>query len=174
MAICYDDVDFQAALEEALDVSPSHPVLLDRCLGRLIRHDISVTVQVGKRFSIAEKLVADLGLEGSNPVVTPVVKPTREQLEGDRSIPDTMGLPLGAVPEADGIDQPLVISGPLRDSPNTSEGFEKVEWQPIRPQEPLALCDIAESSGTTHRPALVAQNPQYASSHDGEPQEGHG
>ena len=32
-AICFDEDDFKAALEEALEVSEDHPVLLDRFLG---------------------------------------------------------------------------------------------------------------------------------------------
>ncbi len=40
MKICYDDTDFQAALTEALDVSDSHPVLLDRFLEGAVEYDV--------------------------------------------------------------------------------------------------------------------------------------
>ena len=40
MAICYDDVDFQAALTEALEVSEQHPVLMDRFLEAAVEYDV--------------------------------------------------------------------------------------------------------------------------------------
>jgi len=52
MAICYDDVDFQAALEEALDVSPSHPVLLDRFLEGAVEYDVDALCD-GKSVHVA-------------------------------------------------------------------------------------------------------------------------
>ncbi len=42
MAICYDDDDFKAALEEALEVSDNHPVLLDRFLDGAVEYDVDV------------------------------------------------------------------------------------------------------------------------------------
>jgi carbamoyl-phosphate synthase large subunit len=42
MKICYDDVDFEAALEEALDVSDKHPVLMDRFLEGAVEYDVDV------------------------------------------------------------------------------------------------------------------------------------
>jgi carbamoyl-phosphate synthase large subunit len=42
MAICFDEDDFKAALEEALDVSEDHPVLLDRFLGGAVEYDVDV------------------------------------------------------------------------------------------------------------------------------------
>ena len=40
MAICYDDADFHAALEEALEVSEQHPVLMDRFLEAAVEYDV--------------------------------------------------------------------------------------------------------------------------------------
>lgn len=42
MAICFDEDDFKSALEEALDVSEDHPVLLDRFLGGAVEYDVDV------------------------------------------------------------------------------------------------------------------------------------
>ena len=42
MAICYDEDDFKAALEEALEVSEDHPVLLDRFLDGAVEYDVDV------------------------------------------------------------------------------------------------------------------------------------
>ena len=40
MAICYDERDFQSALDEALEVSEQHPVLMDRFLDGAIEYDV--------------------------------------------------------------------------------------------------------------------------------------
>ena len=40
MAICYDDADFSAALDEALEVSDRHPVLMDRFLAGAVEYDV--------------------------------------------------------------------------------------------------------------------------------------
>jgi carbamoyl-phosphate synthase large subunit len=40
MAICYDDTDFRDALEEALEVSEQHPVLMDRFLEAAVEYDV--------------------------------------------------------------------------------------------------------------------------------------
>ncbi len=40
MAICFDDNDFQTALDEALEVSDNHPVLLDRFLTGAVEYDV--------------------------------------------------------------------------------------------------------------------------------------
>jgi carbamoyl-phosphate synthase large subunit len=40
MAICYDHVDFDAALDEALEVSDAHPVLIDRFLVGAVEYDL--------------------------------------------------------------------------------------------------------------------------------------
>jgi len=42
MAICYDEDDFKSALEEALEVSEDHPVLLDRFLGGAVEYDVDI------------------------------------------------------------------------------------------------------------------------------------
>ena len=42
MAICFDEDDFKAALEEALEVSEDHPVLLDRFLGGAVEYDVDI------------------------------------------------------------------------------------------------------------------------------------
>jgi carbamoyl-phosphate synthase large subunit len=42
MAICYDEDDFRAALDEALEVSEDHPVLLDRFLGGAVEYDVDI------------------------------------------------------------------------------------------------------------------------------------
>lgn len=42
MAICYDEDDFRAALDEALKVSEDHPVLLDRFLGGAVEYDVDI------------------------------------------------------------------------------------------------------------------------------------
>ncbi len=40
MAICYDDGDFLSALDEALEVSEQHPVLMDRFLEAAVEYDV--------------------------------------------------------------------------------------------------------------------------------------
>ncbi|MGB0640294.1 MAG: carbamoyl-phosphate synthase large subunit, partial [Myxococcota bacterium] len=42
MSICFDEDDFRSALEEALEVSEGHPVLLDRFLGGAVEYDVDV------------------------------------------------------------------------------------------------------------------------------------
>ena len=52
MAICYDDTDFHAALQEALDVSPQHPVLLDSFLVGAVEYDCDALCD-GKNVHVA-------------------------------------------------------------------------------------------------------------------------
>ena len=40
MAICFNDREFQAALDEALEVSEQHPVLMDRFLSAAVEYDV--------------------------------------------------------------------------------------------------------------------------------------
>jgi carbamoyl-phosphate synthase large subunit len=42
MAICYDEDDFSSALDEALEVSEKHPVLMDRFLEGAVEYDVDV------------------------------------------------------------------------------------------------------------------------------------
>jgi carbamoyl-phosphate synthase large subunit len=42
MKICFDEIDFDAALGEALEVSDQHPVLIDRFLVNAVEYDVDV------------------------------------------------------------------------------------------------------------------------------------
>ena len=42
MAICFDEDDFAAALDEALEVSAQHPVLMDRFLAGAVEYDVDI------------------------------------------------------------------------------------------------------------------------------------
>ena len=52
MAICFDDREFQAALDEALLVSEEHPVLMDRFLAGAVEYDVDALCD-GKEVYIA-------------------------------------------------------------------------------------------------------------------------
>ena len=67
MAICFDEDDFKAALEEALEVSEDHPVLLDRFLGGAVEYDVDILCD-GDEVYVA-------GIRTSRkPVCTPVTR----------------------------------------------------------------------------------------------------
>ena len=52
MAVCFDDGDFLAALDEALETSPGHPVLLDRFLQGAVEYDVDA-LSDGERVHVA-------------------------------------------------------------------------------------------------------------------------
>jgi len=52
MAICFDEKEFQAALDEALEVSDAHPVLMDRFLSGAVEYDVDALCD-GKEVYIA-------------------------------------------------------------------------------------------------------------------------
>jgi len=76
MAICYDDVDFQAALEEALEVSEQHPVLMDRFLEAAVEYDVDALCD-GKDVHVAGIMehIEEAGVHSgdSSCVIPPIV-----------------------------------------------------------------------------------------------------
>ena len=57
-------------------------------LNRVVRWVDNIGIEIEADPRQAERLVAQLGLEGANPVATPGVKPTVQELESDEGIHD--------------------------------------------------------------------------------------
>jgi hypothetical protein len=60
-------------------------------LNRVVRWVDNIGIEIEADPRQAERLVAQLGLEGANPVATPGVKPTVQELESDEGIHDARG-----------------------------------------------------------------------------------
>jgi hypothetical protein len=60
-------------------------------LNRVVRWVDNVGIEIEADPGQVERLVAQLGLTGSNPVGTPGVKPSTEELESDEPIHDKRG-----------------------------------------------------------------------------------
>ena len=84
MAICFDEEDFQAALEEALEVSEDHPVLLDRFLGGAVEYDVDILCD-GEEVYVAGIMehIEEAGIHSGDSacVIPPVVLSEKNQAE---------------------------------------------------------------------------------------------
>ncbi|MEC9388907.1 MAG: carbamoyl-phosphate synthase large subunit [Myxococcota bacterium] len=84
MAICFDEDDFKAALDEALEVSEDHPVLLDRFLGGAVEYDVDILCD-GEEVYIAGIMehIEEAGVHSGDSacVIPPVVLTEANQAE---------------------------------------------------------------------------------------------
>ncbi len=99
MKICYDEVDFQAALAEAFEVSGRHPVLLDRFLEGAVEYDIDAICD-GREVHIAGIMehIEEAGVHSGDSAC--VIPPVDLQLEQAREMIDAtvrIGQRLGVV-----------------------------------------------------------------------------
>jgi carbamoyl-phosphate synthase large subunit len=99
MAICYDERDFANALEEALEVSEQHPVLMDRFLDGAIEYDVDALCD-GKEVVIAGIMehVEEAGVHSGDSacVIPPVVLGDAQRAEME-SIVERVALRIGVV-----------------------------------------------------------------------------
>jgi carbamoyl-phosphate synthase large subunit len=99
MAICFDERDFANALEEALEVSEQHPVLMDRFLDGAIEYDVDALCD-GKEVVIAGIMehVEEAGVHsGDSACVIPPVVLGDEQRAEMESIVERVALRIGVV-----------------------------------------------------------------------------
>ncbi len=84
MAVCFDEDDFKAALDEALEVSENHPVLLDRFLDGAVEYDVDVLCD-GETVYIAGIMehIEEAGIHSGDSacVIPPVVLSAENQAE---------------------------------------------------------------------------------------------
>ncbi|MCB9765030.1 MAG: carbamoyl-phosphate synthase large subunit [Alphaproteobacteria bacterium] len=84
MAICYDEADFLAALDEALEVSAQHPVLLDRFLEGAVEYDLDALCD-GERVHVAGIMehIEEAGVHSGDSacVIPPVVLTEAQRAE---------------------------------------------------------------------------------------------
>ena len=99
MAICYDQRDFQNALDEALEVSEDHPVLLDRFLSGAIEYDVDALCD-GKDVYIAGVMehIEEAGVHsGDSACVLPPVALGAEQRAEMIDVVQRVALRLGVI-----------------------------------------------------------------------------
>ena len=99
MSICFDEDDFRSALEEALEVSEGHPVLLDRFLSGAVEYDVDVLCD-GEEVYIAGIMehIEEAGIHsGDSACVIPPVVLSAENQEKMRDIATRSALRLGVV-----------------------------------------------------------------------------
>jgi carbamoyl-phosphate synthase large subunit len=84
MAICFDENDFKSALDEALEVSENHPVLLDRFLGGAVEYDVDILCD-GESVYVAGIMehIEEAGIHSgdSSCVIPPVILSKKNQAE---------------------------------------------------------------------------------------------
>jgi len=84
MAICFDEDDFKSALDEALEVSEDHPVLLDRFLGGAVEYDVDILCD-GESVYVAGIMehIEEAGVHSGDSacVIPPVILSEKNQAE---------------------------------------------------------------------------------------------
>jgi carbamoyl-phosphate synthase large subunit len=99
MAICFDRVDFGAALEEAIRVSEDHPLLLDRFLEGAVEYDVDALCD-GKEVYIAGIMehIEEAGIHsGDSTTVFPAVRLSLENRIEIQQLVERIVLAVGVV-----------------------------------------------------------------------------
>jgi carbamoyl-phosphate synthase large subunit len=99
MAVVYDETTFERYMQEAADVSPGHPVLIDRFLEDAFEVDLDL-LSDGKQAVVAGILqhIEEAGIHsGDSVAVLPPYKVSREDQDRMRDIAKRLALRLGVV-----------------------------------------------------------------------------